>query len=268
MDRWTVQEPTQIELDAVRRVEVRIVSGHVEVVGGDGPPRLEVSSIEGPPLHVRLADGVLEVSYEDLSWRGLMEWLRQERRRAVVSIAVPRECEVELGVVTASALAAGVHGRIAVKSVSGEVVLDGVGSRVTAHTVSGNVESRGLRGELDFKTVSGDLTVVDARSGAVRAKTVSGDLTVDLHAVGEGGIELDSVSGDITLRLPGDADLAVDVRSTSGKLGSAFDGLAQDRQPGQRRLEGTLGEGAGRLRARTVSGDVALLRRVGGDEPA
>ena len=268
MDRWTVQEPTLIDLDPVDRVKVRIVSGHVEVIGGDGPPRLEVSAIEGAPLYVSMDDGVLEVSYEDLSWRGVLDWLRQDRRRAVVSIAVPRECEVELGVVSASALAAGVLGRTAVKSVSGDIVLDGVGSPVTAHTVSGDVESRGLQGELDFKTVSGDLTVVNASSSTVRAKSVSGDVTLDLHEVGEGGIELDSVSGDVTLRLPGNADLAVDVRSTSGKLGSSFDELEHDRKPGARRLEGTLGDGAGHLRARTVSGDVALLRRSDGGERA
>ena len=98
-----------------------------------------------------------------------------------MSVSVPADCPVELGVVSADAVVSGiVADRTAVKSVSGDVTLDGVRSDITAQTVSGDLETRQLLGTLRFTTVSGDLTVVNGASDAVKAETVSGDLTLDL----------------------------------------------------------------------------------------
>jgi hypothetical protein len=48
----------------------------------------------------------------------------------------------------------------------------------------------------------------------------------------------------------------------SGSLDSAFDGVRTDRKPGKVTLQGQVGDGDGRLTAKTVSGDVTLLRRA------
>jgi hypothetical protein len=48
----------------------------------------------------------------------------------------------------------------------------------------------------------------------------------------------------------------------SGTLESAFDGLEQERKPGNRRLRGVVGDGSGSVAVKTVSGDVTLLRRA------
>jgi len=261
MERWTVDRPAAIELGDVDMVRVRLVAGHVDVMGTDGPVRLEVHSVEGRPLDVRLESGELTVAYDELTWQGLLSWLHADRRSARISLAVPRRCPVELGVVSASAVVSGIAGPTSVRSVSGEVTLDGLAEAIDAQTVSGDLETRRLAGELRFQTVSGDLTVAEGISGALRAKTVSGNLTVDLDLAPDGELRLDSVSGDVTVRLPADAGLEVDVKSTSGDLGSAFAGLHHERRPGRVSLEGTVGDGRGRLRTRTVSGDVAVLRR-------
>ncbi|MGH8868911.1 MAG: DUF4097 family beta strand repeat-containing protein [Actinomycetes bacterium] len=266
MTQWSVDRPQTIELGQVEKVKVRLIGGHVDVVGSEGPARLEVSAIEGPPLEVRLEGSTLELTYDDLSWRGLLSWKRGVRRNVTMSLAVPASCPVELGVVSASAVVAGMAGPASVKSVSGGVTLDGLGGPMDGQTVSGDLETRGLGGPLRFKTVSGDLTVIDGASGIVRATTVSGDITVDLVVPDDAlrrdvGLDVDSVSGDVTVRLPDDADVQVDVKTTTGDLDSAFDGLHRERRPGSARLEGTLGRGGGKVTARTVSGDVALLRR-------
>jgi Toastrack DUF4097 len=257
-----IDRPGTLEIGGeavVRRVRVRLVDGHIDVVAGTGPARLEVTSLEGPPLVAHLEGGDLTVSYDDLSWSRLLDWVRHGRRRVTASLSVPADCSVELGVVSASAVVAGLRDVCSVRAVSGDVTLDNLGSSVDAQTVSGDLESRSLRGSLRFTTVSGDLTVVDGVSDSVRAKTVSGDVALDLDLTGPGYAEVDSVSGDVTVRVPATTGVQVDVVSTTGALDSAFPGLRRESRPGRGRLEGTIGDGAARLRVRTVSGDVALL---------
>lgn len=257
-----IDRPGTLEIgvgDEMRHVRVRLVEGHIDVVAGTGPARLEVTAIDGPPLVVHLEGGELTVSYDDLSWSRLLDWVRRGRRRVTASLSIPADCSVELGVVSASAVVAGQRGVCSVRAVSGDVTLDNLGSSVEAQTVSGDLESRSLRGALRFTTVSGDLTVVDGVSSSVRAKTVSGDVALDLDLTNAGYAEIDSVSGDVTVRVPSTSGVQVDVVSTSGALDSAFPGLHRESRPGRGRLEGAIGDGASRLRVRTVSGDVALL---------
>ena len=113
MSEWSVAEPTKLTFDEpVSRLHVRIVNGTVNVVGTDeGSARLEVSEIEGPPLIVTQQDGTLTVAYEDLPWKGFLKWLDRKgwRRSAVVSLAVPADTRVEVGVVGAAAVVSGIR---------------------------------------------------------------------------------------------------------------------------------------------------------------
>lgn len=116
----------------------------------------------------------------------------------------------------------------------GEQQLDVVvptGTRVTANSISGDVRVHGVGGELDAETVSGDIDVdgttrrmaISSVSGSVHAERVEGDLRAH------------SVSGDVRIAgARGDAD----VNSVSGNVE-------------------VRGAQLGRLRARTVSGDVS-----------
>ena len=263
MATWTLEEPDKLGFDRVDRVLVRIVEGAVDVVGSDDQPTLELSELAGPPLRVQHQGGALTVDYQRPLRLGPLGWLvGRGRRRAVLSLAVPRDCRVELHTVAASAMVSGLRGPVLVESVSGEVTLAGLGGRADVETVSGSVEASGVAGDLSAKTVSGDLTMAEGGGGSVRARSVSGAVAVDLLASGERDISLSSVSGDLTVRLPATSDLQVKLQSTSGQVASAFEELEHDRTPGRNAARGRLGAGTGRLRATTTSGHVALLRRA------
>ncbi|MDQ0385400.1 hypothetical protein J2S54_002220 [Streptomyces sp. DSM 42143] len=270
MSEWSVAEPRKLTFDeSVSELQVRIVHGTVNVVGTDeGSARLEVSEIEGPPLIVTHQDGVLTVAYEDLPWKGFLKWLDRKgwRRNAVVSLAVPTSTRVEVGVVSAAAVVSGLEGRAEVKGVSGDTTLVSLAGPVRADTVSGNVEAQALAGDLRFNSVSGDLTVVEAGS-SVRADSVSGSMIVDLDPVGgPTDISLNSVSGEIAIRLPQPADAKVEANTASGSVSSAFEDLRVTGQWGAKRITGRLGAGNGRLKATTISGSIALLRRPAAEE--
>ncbi len=271
MPEWSVAEPKELAFDEpVKELRIRIVNGTVNVVGTDeGPARLEVSEIEGPPLLVTHRKGVLTVAYEDLPWKGFLKWLDRRTwcRSAVVSLAVPAGTRLEAGVVGAAAVVSGLDGPTEVKGVSGDTTLVGLAGPVRAHTVSGSVEAQALTGDLRFNSVSGDLTVVEAGS-SVRADSVSGSMILDLDpAGGPTDIGLTSVSGEIAIRLPHPADARVEANTASGTVSSAFEDLRVGGGWGAKRITGRLGAGNGRLKATTVSGSIALLRRPGAEEP-
>ena len=262
MTTWKLREPQRLAFDRVGRLRVRIVAGGVSVVGGDDRPTLEVAELRGAPLQVRHEGDELEVVHERPWWPGPAHvWPFGRRQRTVISLAVPRDCRVELRVVSAGLMVSGLRAPVVARTVSGEITLARLGGRVEAATVSGPVQAHGVAGDLNAHTISGDLTLVEGSGGAVHAQSISGSVTLDLNAAGERDIRLSTISGDLTVRLPEASDLQVQLQSTSGQVASAFDQLQRERQPGLRTLRGRLGAGTGRLRANTTSGHIALLRR-------
>ncbi|AMW12823.1 hypothetical protein A4E84_27045 [Streptomyces qaidamensis] len=265
MSEWSVTEPRKLTFDEpVSDLRVRLVNGTVNVVGtDDASALLEISEIEGPPLVVTQQDGTLTVAYEDLPWKGFLKWLDRKgwRRSAVASLAVPADTRVEVGVVGAGAVISGIQGPAVVKGVTGDTTLVGLSGPVRAETVSGNLEAQDVTGDLRFNSVSGDLTVVEGSGPSVRAESVSGSMIVDLDPNGPTDVRLTSVSGEIAIRLPYPADADVEANTASGCVSNAFDGLRVHGQWGAHKITGRLGAGTGKLRATTVSGSIALLRR-------
>ncbi|GGV43579.1 hypothetical protein GCM10010277_33380 [Streptomyces longisporoflavus] len=266
MSEWSVAEPQKLTFDApVSTLHVRVVNGTVNVVGTDEvSARLEVSEIEGPPLTVTQSDGTLSVAYDDLPWKGFLKWLDPKgwRRSAVISLAVPAGTRVEVGVVGAGAVVSGIEGRTEVRGVTGDTTLVGLSGQVRAETVSGNIEAQGITGDLRFHSVSGDLTVFEGAGSSVRADSVGGSMIVDLDTTGAPtDIALTSVSGEIAIRLPHPTDADVEANTASGSVSNAFEDLRVSGQWGAKKITGRLGSGSGKLKATTVSGSIALLRR-------
>jgi Putative adhesin len=222
-----------------------------------------VASITGDPLDVTYEDGMLTITHENLTWEGLLKWLRPQRHSATVTVTVPRKCPTQLGVVSATAVVSGVGANASVKSVSGGITLDGVTGDVDAHTVSGALEAQGVNGKLNFNTVSGDLTLAEGWLERMDANTVSGDVTADIDLDPLGGMQVTTVSGEVTLRLPAQADARVHLHSMSGDVHSEFDELKRSSAPASRSVSGNLGAGSGQVSVTTMSGRVMLLRRAG-----
>ncbi|MGP3688417.1 DUF4097 family beta strand repeat-containing protein [Streptomyces sp. IBSNAI002] len=282
---WHIAEAQKLTFgEPVTELRVRLVSGTVNVVAAEeGPARLEVTGVEGPPLYVVQEGGSLTVSYEDLPWngaQGFKQWWEAKpwkawsgsasgrkawERSAAVTLTVPAGTQVEVGVVDATAFVSGISGGAAVNTVSGDATLSGLSGRVKAHTVSGSVEAQSVTGDLGFHSVSGGLTVVDGAGVSVRGDSVSGDMLIDLDldpaAPRPVDIAVNSVSGQVAIRLPHPADTRVEANTATGGVSNAFEDLRVSGHLGAKRITGTLGSGTGTLRATTVSGAIALLRR-------
>jgi hypothetical protein len=239
----------------------------VAVLAAEGTSTLEVSHLEGDPLQVTFEDGVLTVAHENLSWEGLLKWLRPQRHAATVTVSVPRKTPAQVGVVNAAAVVSGIGSRTSVKSVSGGITLDGVTGEVDANTVSGALEAQGINGTLSFSTVSGDLTLAEGWLERLDANMVSGDVTADVDLDPLGGLNVNTVSGEVVLRLPAEADAQVNLHSVSGDVRSEFAELRRSSAPASRSVSGSLGAGSGHVSVTTMSGRVMLLRRAGSPDP-
>ncbi|HLH57642.1 MAG TPA: DUF4097 family beta strand repeat-containing protein [Streptosporangiaceae bacterium] len=261
MPHWTVDAPTRIAFDDVTSLKVRTIAGSVAVLATSETPSLDITKIVGKPLSVTHEDGVLTISYEDLTWDGLLEWLRPRNHSAEMTVTVPRGCPAQVGVIAATAIVSGIAARTSVKSVSGAITLDGVAGGIDASTVAGDVEAQDLSGRVTFNSVSGDLTLAGGSVDHLDAKTVSGSVTADVDLASKGGMRVATVSSDVALRLPASSNARVDLRSTSGRVLSEFGGLRATHSPASHMVSGTLGAGSGRISVTTLSGRVTLLRR-------
>ncbi|MEH1123590.1 DUF4097 family beta strand repeat-containing protein [Micromonospora sp. CPCC 206061] len=273
MSRWTVEEPRRFSFDEpVTSLVVHLIAGRLNVVGTDGPARVEIAAHGGKPLIIEHENGQLAVRHEikKWSWIGWPEFSRWfglgKKYRADVSIAVPTGTRARLRVVSGTAIASGLREDTDVDVTSGRITLMGLGGRTVAKLVSGPVEALGIVGDLTMETVSGELVLADSPAQRVHARAVSGSITCDLDNPRDSEIRLGTVSGGVTLRIREDSDLSVQLHTDSGRITSAFPELRSGDGPSwSRDVHGVLGSGAGKLWANTSSGSISLLARPAPD---
>jgi DUF4097 and DUF4098 domain-containing protein YvlB len=141
-----------------------------------------------------------------------------------------------------------VHGEARVKTASGDVSIDFVGDETNIQSVSGDIQIGQAVQALVVNSVSGDVHVREA-AASVTSRSVSGDQQIE--SVVEGEVTAQAVSGDVVIGIRRGSKLWVDANSVSGDTSSELE-LSGDAPAG----EGPLVE----VRARTVSGDVRLVR--------
>ena len=142
--------------------------------------RWSVTELKGRPLQVTQDGGELTISYESLSWEGLLGFLKPRHDSVAVTITVPADCPIQLGVLSASAIVSGLRSGAAVKGMSGDVTLDGVTGNVEAETMSGEIAARDIDGEVRFKSMSGGLVLADGWLDRLEANTMSGQIAADV----------------------------------------------------------------------------------------
>lgn len=186
--------------------------------------------------------------------------------KVAIGIRCPHGADIELTSSSADLDASGRLGTFAVKTASGDSVVDEVASlsvtsasgdaqarrvngRAQVNTASGDVRIDLVQGPVTVNTVSGDITVRDAR-GPVTLQSVSGDQSIDGICAGEA--RLNSVSGDVRAGVRPGVKLYIDANSVSGDLTSEL-GVNESAPTSEN-------DPVVPLRVKTVSGDVMILR--------
>ncbi|HTL40135.1 MAG TPA: DUF4097 family beta strand repeat-containing protein [Pseudolysinimonas sp.] len=261
-EKWLVDGPKTIDIESARTLKVGLIGGQVDIVAHDEPGvRVEVHSVSGKDLKISVDGDQVEIDHPQLSWDNWLDVFKSwsGRARADVSVMVPRDIRVKLGVVSATALLSGTAQQASLSTVSGDLVIDGVTADLTINSVSGEVTVRNHEGRIGVNTVSGDITA----SGELRgfaADSVSGAVMIDASEIPD-DIKVNTVSGAVTVRLDADTPTSYSLNTVGGRL-----------QVGDNSITGVKGRFAGKwgdldkrwtdLRVNTVGGDINVLRAV------
>jgi hypothetical protein len=246
-DEQRFSNPSEIRhtIGANGTFTLQAVSGDIQIRGDDGDEARVVASDGGGggelPLAVRRSEGGLHI---EIDQKGLGFLGRGRGAGIDFEIQVPRSARVEINGVSSDIEARDLAGEQSYRSVSGDVTVDGLGGRVSLTTVSGDAEVRSVAPlAANLQTTSGDLDLDAPMLTSLQLRTVSGDANVragfaagPIHAV-------ESVSGDVTVEplsgLTVEVKRGLDVASGSGR-------------------QLVHGDGAARLRFRSLSGDFDL----------
>ena len=250
------------ELAAEAAVTVKTVIGRVRLVGTDAKTA-HVKTVkrgrdrELVDIRVEADKGSLSVIAEFPRRRGDLEI------EIEIDLQVPRSSKsLKVDNISGSIEVKDARGEASLANVSGSIRVDGLAGNLTAVSISGDVRVAKLVADrASISLTSGSLE----GAGEVQdleVKNVSGRTSFDVTPKGKAwSVKSSNISGDMTLRFPAAAGARIDLKTLSGGLESAFelrDAAGGERGRIDRSLRGTFGDGAGTVRASSISGDVRL----------
>jgi lia operon protein LiaG len=213
---------------------------------------------------------------------------------ADLTIAVPAGQRVSVYLAVGEAIVENVNGDIRIDTHSAPVFASGTSGTLTVDVGSGQVEVRGAEGDVELDTGSGSIDVSDVSGGSLLIDTGSGSVTAVGVAVDElnidtgsgritaegvsardimldtgsgsvelevtenaDNIEIDTGSGGVRVTVPDSFGASVDIDTGSG--GIELDMPITMRRWQRDHVQGTIGDGGGRLLIDTGSGSVRIL---------
>jgi hypothetical protein len=260
-EKWLLDGPKTIDIAEAHSLKVALVGGHIDIVGHDEPGvRVEVHSVSGKDLRVSVNGDTVEIDHPQLGWENWLDVFKfNGRARADISVMVPRDIRITIGMVSSTALVTGVSEKLSINTVSGDVVVDGVTGDLSLNSVSGELTVRDHTGKVSAHTVSGDVTATGALR-SYKSDSVSGAVFLDVTGTPD-EIRVNTVSGAVTARLDDGVPAAYTVSTVGGKL--QLDSGTISGVRGQ--YTGKYGELAGQwtdVRINTVGGDISVLHAV------
>jgi hypothetical protein len=249
--------PIRHQIGAGGTFVLRTVAGTVRIRGTDAAGAEVVAHDESgrmPELVVRRSAGSLQVEPERQGRTFFGAHIGIGVPDIDFEVTVPRGARVEIQSVSADVSGTSLVGEQSYKLVSGDLELVDGGGRIDAKSVSGDISVRGGdRLEVNATTTSGDLTVEADQLDALRLRTVSGDAVIAGRFASGPEHRVETVSGD--LRVTPASGLTIEASGPVVGLRSSVAGRVTAER-GQRGL--VIGNGAARLRFRSMSGEVRV----------
>ena len=213
-DSRQVERSTEtLPLDPGGQLDLSNIAGDITVTGGSGREVvLEVTKRAGRRNNQSaLADVQVDIDARSSRIEVRTRYPRNNRRARIsvsYDVTVPRDARVALRSVSGDIVLTDVDGEVRVETVSGEVEIQRADQLATAKSVSGDVQLREIStdGLLEASTVNGDLEARHVSGRRLSLQTVSGDL--ELAGMVFGRTDIETVSGDVDYA----GDLAADGR--------------------------------------------------------
>ena len=280
----TDSETRELHHDGLRRARIGLGSGEVDVIAAtDGTAHVY---LEGDSSHPDLLDHlertVFDVRNDELIVQTPRDGGRHSPRvRLRIEIPAPIELRAETGAADLRVDTTVLGCRLSTGS--GDIDVARVEGRLDAGTGSGDISVESVRDGAALRTGSGDITVGTHEQGAdcstgsgdvrlgdsvgpVRVKVGSGDIVIERvrnHSVATSGsgdvrvetaegpsVVAESARGDVHIGVPAGTPTYLDLKTVTGDIRC-------DLKPSERPADG---QHALALRARTVTGDITVVR--------
>lgn len=269
IEKWVI-EPGQtrtIDLELVRTLKASLIGGKVNVIAHDEPgARIEISRVTGKDLRVEIDGDRLEIDHPQLRWDNFIEVFRgfTGNAKADISILVPRDVTLKLGVVSAETLVAGFTADAKLNTVNGDLVVDSVTGDIDVNGVNAEISIANHHGRVRAHTISGDVSV-SGEVSTFSSDSVSGNMILDLVGT-PSKIDTNTVSGDLTARIDGGSGERYRVNTVSGTVYLDDTTITGTLGKGFERVNGVLEGDWLELNANSVSGDISVIKRVKTDD--
>jgi DUF4097 and DUF4098 domain-containing protein YvlB len=226
-------------------IEVRSIAGSVEI-SGTSAAGVNVHSVK-TALFGNAADNV-HVEIRKEGTRLVVEEKHEPRfffpsGTIAFQIAIPRGVKL-----------------IDAHSVSGSITVHDVlpGIDQSLSTISGSVSTSRAH-DLSASSTSGRIQFT-SDGASLTARSVSGSIDGEIDSLDKGGsARLSTVSGSVTLKAFPALDARISLHSVSGRVSCDFPVTISEQK--NNRLEGTIGAGAARVDAGTISGSISIHRK-------
>ena len=236
---------------------------------GKGAEKLEIDG-DGRDLSI-------EVKYPDR--RNGWGWNRNEMEPTILEITVPQKASRDIESVSAEVDVQQIAGRkLDVSSVSGNIVVTASSpgeasfenvsgnttlrittDNVSAESVSGDINMQGgLSGRVSMETVSGNASLIAKTLSKLQFSSVSGDADVQAALATNGVVTGETVSGTLRLSLPKTTSAQLSIETFSGDINSPVGKVDREEYGPGKSLDARLGQGQGKIRLESFSGDVDL----------
>jgi DUF4097 and DUF4098 domain-containing protein YvlB len=146
--------------------------------------------------------------------------------------------------------------RVSVDQINGEIRLIGLTSAAAVRADNGEVFAESLEDSLLAGIVNGSLVLKNIH-GTVNAELVNGSISGSVSLPPDGECILKMTNGPITLLIPVNTSALFSAGTVNGTV--QVHGLTFfDLQSSRKSVQGTLGEGQGRIDLKSVNGDIVV----------
>lgn len=165
---------------------------------------------------------VVRAEQEETFLQSLSRLFNNDHPKADLTIHLPAHCDVQAKIVT------------------GKLSVEGVQAPVTGRVITGKLSLKQIQGPIYAKTITGKLTY-------------TGELTEDNH-------RFETVTGKMVLTLPQTTNAKLSAQTATGSLNCRLPltNLQEEQHFVGGKLQGTLGSGAGRIKAKISTGNLVI----------
>ena len=173
---------------------------------------------------------IVRAEQDEAFLQKVSRWFNNDHPKAELNIQVPLHCEINA------------------KTITGSLDIEGIQAAVTGRVITGKLDLSDILGSIYAKTITGKLIY-------------AGALTEENH-------RFETITGEIQLNLPANTNARLSASTTTGKIRCRLplvDSQKKQRFVGDK-LQGTLGNGAGRIKAKITTGNL-LLKPIDEKQP-